>query len=180
MRTRQHRCGNPGPSSGRGHAIDAGVAGGIALGVVHCDQVQVSGVAPILIYLAERDEAVSIAGIGWWPQAARIERFVEEYGGVIPEGLLRTVVPAAPDAWITALKLYGSMSFGDVASAAIRYARQGFGVHSVTATFFTDYAEQCARWPSNRAVFHPAGRPLQEGERLVQTDLAASLQYMAD
>jgi len=41
-----------------GNAIDAGVADGIALGVVHCDQVQFSGVAPILIYLAERNEAV--------------------------------------------------------------------------------------------------------------------------
>ncbi len=44
-----------------GNAIDAGVAGGIALGVVHSDQVQFSGVAPMLIYLADRDETVSIA-----------------------------------------------------------------------------------------------------------------------
>ena len=41
-----------------GNAVDAGVAAGIALGVVHSDQVQFSGVAPMIIYLAERDEAV--------------------------------------------------------------------------------------------------------------------------
>ena len=56
-----------------GNAIDAGVAGGIALGVVHSDQVQFSGVAPMLIYLADRNETVSIAGLGWWPKALNIE-----------------------------------------------------------------------------------------------------------
>ena len=30
-------------------------------------------------------------------------------------GVLRTVVPAAPDAWITALARWGTMSFGEVA-----------------------------------------------------------------
>ena len=53
-----------------GNAIDAGVAAGIALSVVHSDQVQFSGVAPMLIYLAEQDEVVSIAGLGYWPKAA--------------------------------------------------------------------------------------------------------------
>ena len=57
-----------------GNAIDAGVAGGIALGVVHSDQVQFSGVAPMLIYLADRNETVSIAGLGWWPKALNIEQ----------------------------------------------------------------------------------------------------------
>ena len=41
------------------------------------------------------------------------------------EGVLRTVVPAAPDAWITALESYGTMSFGDCAAAAIRFASRG-------------------------------------------------------
>ena len=56
-----------------GNAVDAGVAAGIALGVVHSDQVQCSGVAPMIIYLAERDEAVVISGLGGWPRAARLE-----------------------------------------------------------------------------------------------------------
>src|SRR3546814_10109712 len=40
-----------------GNAVDAGVAGGIAPGVVHSDQVQVSGVAPIILYRAESRSA---------------------------------------------------------------------------------------------------------------------------
>src|SRR5437762_11765604 len=85
-----------------GNAIDAGVAAGIALGVLHSDQVQFSGVAPMVIYLGERDEVVTIAGLGGWPQAARLATLVGEHGGTVPAGILPTVVPAAPDASILA------------------------------------------------------------------------------
>ncbi len=163
-----------------GNAIDAGVAGGIALGVVHSDQVQFSGVAPMLIYLAERDEVVSIAGLGWWPKALNVERFIRDHNGTIPTGILRTVVPAAPDAWLLALERYGTMSFGEVAASAIRYAREGFAVHSVMATYLQDKAEDYRRWPQNTAIWHRNGAPLREGDRLVQADLARTIQFMAD
>jgi gamma-glutamyltranspeptidase/glutathione hydrolase len=163
-----------------GNAIDAGVAGGIALGVVHSDQVQFSGVAPMLIYLADRDETVSIAGLGWWPKALNVETFIRDHNGTIPMGLLRTVVPAAPDAWILALQRYGTMSFGEVAEAAIRYARDGFAVHTVMATFLQDKVEDYRRWPQNTAIYHRDGEPLREGDRLVQADLGRAIQFMAD
>lgn len=163
-----------------GNAIDAGVAGGIALGVVHSDQVQFSGVAPMLIHLADRNETVSIAGLGWWPKALDIESFIRDHNGTIPVGLQRTVVPAAPDAWILALQRYGTMSFGEVAASAIRYARDGFAVHAVMATFLQDKVEDYRRWPQNTAIWHRDGRPLVEGDRLVQADLGRTIQFMAD
>ncbi len=76
-----------------GNAIDAGVAGGIALGVLQSDIVNVAGVAPTLVYVAARDEVVSIAGLGTWPKAASAEFFRRNHDGLIPPGLLRTVVP---------------------------------------------------------------------------------------
>lgn len=163
-----------------GNAIDAGVAAGIALGVVHSDQVQFSGVAPMLIYLAEADKVVSIAGLGPWPRAASLGMFTRQHGGEIPLGLLRTVVPAAPDAWITALSSFGTMSFAEVAAPAIRYARDGFTVHPVMAKFIERYQENYRRWPSNAAIWLKDGKPPVVGDLLVQSDLAASLQYMAD
>ena len=51
---------------------------------------------------------------------------MKHHGGKIPQGILRTVVPAAPDAWITALERFGTMSFGEVAQSAIGFARDGF------------------------------------------------------
>lgn len=163
-----------------GNAVDAGVAAGIALGVVHSDQVNFAGVAPIIVHLAERDETVTISGVGWWPRAMRMPTFVEQHGGKIPDGLLRTVVPAAPDAWILALGRYGTMSFGDVASAAIRYARDGFTMHPVMAHYIAKNADNYRRWAQNAAIYLPGGRPPREGELFVQSDLARSIQFMVD
>ncbi|RYJ00460.1 MAG: gamma-glutamyltransferase family protein, partial [Acetobacteraceae bacterium] len=163
-----------------GNAVDAAVAAGIALGVLHADQVQFSGVAPMVIHLRETGETVSIAGLGWWPQAADVAYFEQNHGGTIPQGILRTVVPAAPDAWILALERYGTKSFGEVAQAAIRYARDGFCVHPVMAHFIATFAENYRRWPQNAAIFLPGGEPPKEGDLFVQADLARSLQYMVD
>tara|TARA_Y100000588_G_scaffold395207_1_gene521299 strand:- start:4607 stop:6280 length:1674 start_codon:yes stop_codon:yes gene_type:complete len=163
-----------------GNAVDAGVAAGIALGVVHSDQVQFSGVAPMLLYIKEHDKVISLAGLGYWPKAANIELFQKKFGGKIPLGIMRTVVPAAPDAWITALKNYGTMSFGEVAQTAIRYAREGFTVHPTMASFLHRYQENYRMWPSNEKIWLRNGNPLEEGDLLVQEDLATSLQYMAD
>src|SRR5690242_6102653 len=138
-----------------GNAIDAGVAAGIALGVVQSDLVNCAGVAPIMIYLAEQREVVTIAGLGWWPKALDPELFMREHGGKIPVGLLRTVVPAAPDAWITALRRYGTMSFGEVAAAATRLARDGFPMDPLMAASLEKPAERHATWPSSAAVYLP-------------------------
>ena len=50
-----------------GNAIDAGVAAGIALGVVHSDLVNVAGVAPIILYSAKTGQVETISGLGTWP-----------------------------------------------------------------------------------------------------------------
>ncbi len=163
-----------------GNAIDAGVAAVLALGVVHSDIVQFPGVAPIMIYLAESREVLTISGLGWWPKAATLEMFVEQHGGAIPSGLLRTVVPAAPDAWIRALGRYGTMSFGEVSRAAIRYAREGFSMYPLMAHYVSTHADAYRSWPTNAEIYLPQGRPPEVGELFVQSDLARSLQYMAD
>src|SRR5437870_10993236 len=59
-----------------GNAIDAGVAAGIALGVVQSDLVNCAGVAPIMIYHTASREVVTIAGLGPWPQALDPEFFM--------------------------------------------------------------------------------------------------------
>src|SRR5205085_1493806 len=78
-----------------GNAIDAGVAAGIALGILQIDLVDFAGVAPIMIYHAEKREVVTIAGLGTWPKALDPELFMREHGGKIPLGVLRTVGTAA-------------------------------------------------------------------------------------
>ena len=117
-----------------GNAIDAGVAAGIALGVVHSDLVNVGGVAPIILYSAKTGQVETISGLGTWPAAMTPDLFQREHDGHIPVGLLRTVAPAAPDAWITALERHGTMTFGEVAEASIRLARDGFVMYPLMAS----------------------------------------------
>ncbi len=163
-----------------GNAIDAGVAAGLALGVVQSDLVNVAGVAPIILYLAETQEVVTISGLGCWPKAASAEVFRARHGGSVPAGILRTVVPAAPDAWITALRRYGSMRFGEVAGPAIALARDGFAMYPLMASLIADHAVDYKRWPANAEIYLPGGAPPAVGDLFVQADLARSLQYMAD
>ncbi|HEX2114315.1 MAG TPA: gamma-glutamyltransferase family protein, partial [Alphaproteobacteria bacterium] len=163
-----------------GNAVDAGCAAGIALGVVQPDIVNVAGVAPIILYLAERDEVLTVSGLGTWPKAATAAYFRERHGGKIPSGILRTVVPAAPDAWITALARFGTMSFADVAADAIRLARDGFATHPLMADLIAQHADEYARDAAAAKVFLAKGRAPKVGEVFVQADLGRTLQHMAD
>ena len=163
-----------------GNAVDAGVAAGMCLQVLQSDLVNFAGVAPIMLWLAERREVVNIDGLGVWPRAARIDVFHSRYGGRMPPGLLRAVVPAAPDAWITALEKFGTMSFGEVAGAAIRFAREGFPMYSMMHEYIRDNEEAYRRWPANAAIYLPGGKPPAVNSVFVQTDLADTIQYMVD
>jgi gamma-glutamyltranspeptidase/glutathione hydrolase len=162
-----------------GNATDAGCAAGLALGVLHPDLVSIAGVAPILLR-SRTGEVESIAGVGPWPRATPADHFRTHYGGRMPPGMLRTVVPAAPCAWITALQRHGTMDFATVAEHAIRFAREGFSVYPLLAQNIAAHAEDYARWPSNAAIFLPGGAPPAADSLFVQTDLAATLAFMAD
>jgi len=163
-----------------GNAVDAGVAGGITLGVVQSEYVCFGGVAPLMIYWAETDEVISISGLGTWPALTDVDLFRRKYGGAMPPGLLRTIVPAAPDSWITALELYGTFSFGQCAAEAVRFAREGFPVTALMADIIADHADDYRRWPQNAAIYLPGGQPPKAGDILVQTDLANTISYMID
>src|SRR3954463_9983771 len=163
-----------------GNAIDAGVAAGIALGVVQPEYVNFAGVAPIIIYSAAENRLVTIAGLGGWPKALERDFFQQHHGGKIPKGVLRTVVPAAPDAWITALERFGTMSFGEVAQSAIGFARDGFPVYPLMSEIITEHEAEYRMFPSNVALYLPQNRPPRTGEVFVQKSLGATIQYMAD
>ena len=144
-----------------GNAIDAGVAAGIALGVVQPEYVNFAGVAPIIIYSADENRVITISGLGGWPKALERDYFQKHHGGKIPKGVLRTVVPAAPDAWITALAQWGTMSFGEVAASAIDFARDGFPVYPLMSEIITEHEAEYREFPSNVALYLPHGRPPQ-------------------
>jgi gamma-glutamyltranspeptidase/glutathione hydrolase len=161
-----------------GNAVDAGVAAGLCLGVLYPDMVSIAGVAPIIFYHAGRQEVSTISGLGRWPRGASAEYFQEHCGGKIPPGILRTVVPAAPDAWITALEVYGTMRFGDVAAGAIALCEDGYPAHHLMCEIIAEHAQEYAEWESSAAIFLARGRPPRPGEIFYQKDLGRTLRLM--
>lgn len=163
-----------------GTAIDAGVAGGLASNVVQADMCNLGGVAPILLKRADEATVWSISGVGPWGREATLSRFLERYGEDIPLGSGACVVPAALDAWITALARFGTMSFGALAAPAIDYASVGFPLDHRTAVALGIMGRSFVAWESSRDIYWWRGREPKTGEILVQRDLAKSLQTLAD
>jgi len=65
-----------------GNAIDAGVAAGIAIGVLQTEKVNFGGVAPQIIYTAKDRKVNCIDGLGVWPRAITPDYFMKKYGGI--------------------------------------------------------------------------------------------------
>ena len=158
-----------------GNAIDAGVAGG------HRARGRAARIREFRRRRADHDLFGRRGPPRHHPGPRRLaegdrprDYFQTHHGGKIPQGVLRTVVPAAPDAWITALERYGTMSFGEVAQSAIGFARDGFPVYPLMAEIITEHEAEYRAFPSNVALYLPHGRPPRPGEVFVQTALAAT------
>ena len=165
-----------------GNAIDAGVAAGLCINVVQPQLAMFGGVAPIVIKPA-RGEPVQISGLGRWPRAASLERYLAEYGGAMPGGLGRTVTPAAPDAWLTALAEYGTVSLELALAPALELAEEGFPLGPELHRGLTQAVKPGGtidRWPSSAEAFLQAGRVPEPGEIFRQPLLARTFRRLLD
>ena len=168
-----------------GNATDAGVAAGIVINVVLPQYTSFGGVAPIIIHDAQKQDTVEISGLGRWPAAASIDYFNQNCGGEIPVGVLRTVTPAAADGWLTALKIYGTMTFEQVVTPALELAEGGFPIPATlhraligAGGGLEHYDGDNQKWQSTRDVFFPDGKVLETGALLVQKELAGTFRRL--
>jgi len=91
-------------------------------------------------------------------------------------------VPGTVAGLALAQQKYGSgkLSLADLIAPAIDLARKGFPVEDDTADSLPNARERLARWPSAARIFlKDGGQPLQERDRLIQFDLADTLQAIA-
>ena len=149
-----------------GNAIDAGVAAGFCEQVVEPHQNGAGGEAPILIYSAKHRKAFAINGHGTAPRRATIAWFRERGIDLIPgNGFLPATAPAAFDAWVTALREFGTMSLRQVLSPAIELAQYGFPMYRHLHVLISEKeAGFRSDWPSSAKVFLPGGRVPEVGE----------------
>ena len=161
-----------------GNAIDAGVAAGICIDVLLPDLCNFGGVAPIIVFHKESGDLVSISGLGKWGRSTNRERFVVEENGDIPNGVKRSIVPGAPDAWLTALGRYGTLTFAEVVQPAIELADGGFVVYPSLARNLGQAVDNLASWQSSADIFLRDGGAVQAGQILQQRDLARTFKRM--
>lgn len=88
-------------------------------------------------------------------------------------------VPGAVDGWRLAHERHGRLPWEELFEDAVYYARNGVPVSRSLADWLVDDLEELQGFPTTASLFVPHGRAPREGERLVQADLATSLEAVA-
>jgi gamma-glutamyltranspeptidase / glutathione hydrolase len=95
------------------------------------------------------------------------------------QGVLAITVPGAVDGWFALHHRFGRLDMTRIARDAIHYARDGFQVTPFTAGAIRANAPLLAKLGSAADVFLPGGNVPSPGGKLVQSDLARSLEEIA-
>ncbi len=163
-----------------GNAIDAAVAVGFALAVVHPQAGNLGGGGFMLIHMADgathfidyREKA---------PAAATANMYLDGQGNVIPDasvvGYKSIAVPGSVAGLADAEKKYGKLTLARVLAPAIRLARDGYTLAYEDAEDLRD--EDLAKFTESRRIFQRGGDYYKPGEILRQPELARTLEQIA-
>jgi gamma-glutamyltranspeptidase / glutathione hydrolase len=170
-----------------GNAVDAAVATGFAMAVTYPRAGNIGGGGFMVIHSEDRHEDVAIDYRETAPAATTPEIFLGADGkpdiAKSRDSALGIGVPATVAGLAVALDKYGSGNFtlADLVKPAIALAKDGTDITDDLADTLPDWHRRLARWPSSAKIFSRAdGTSLREGDRLVQTDLAATLSAIAE
>jgi len=166
-----------------GNAVDAAVAVGYALAVTNpcCGNLGGGGFATIRLadgrsmFVNFREKA---------PLAATPTMYLDDKGEIIEDASLKgyraVAVPGSVLGLDTMLAKYGSMTRAQVMAPAIMLAEDGFVLTQGDAAIIAGSFEAFADQSNAAAIFMRGGKPLKAGDRLVQSDLAATLKLIAE
>ena len=169
-----------------GNAVDAAVAVGFALAVTYPRAGNIGGGGFMVIHLAKDNRDIAIDYRETAPAAANATMFLDAQGKRDPKKSRDSGSAVGVPGTVAGLALahakYGSGKFtlAELIAPAIDLAQKGFPVEDDLADSLPRATKRLARWPASAAIFLNGGRPLQEGDRLIQLDLADTLQRIAD
>jgi gamma-glutamyltranspeptidase/glutathione hydrolase len=169
-----------------GNAVDAAVAVALTLAVTLPKAGNLGGGGFMLIHLAQPRRDIVIDYRETAPAATTSTVFLDDKGDAVAAKSRNTGlgvgVPGTVAGLVYALGKYGSgkFSLGDLARPAIKFARDGVIVDDDLALSLPFAAARLARWPDSAKIFlHRDLTPLAPGEKLVQSDLADTLEEIA-
>lgn len=166
-----------------GNAIDAAVATGLALAVVHPGAGNLGGGGFMLVRTAS-GETIALDFREVAPRAAHARMFLDAQGSYLKdsnhEGYRAIGVPGTVAGFDLALRRAGSRSWRVVTGPAIRLADRGFPLPWSLARDFLSFTNDWARYPASARVFlRPDGSPYEPGDLWRQPDLARTLRRLA-
>jgi gamma-glutamyltranspeptidase/glutathione hydrolase len=175
-----------------GNAFDAAVAATLAEGLLNPHMHTFGGEVSGLIYSAKEKKVFSLNGDTVAPRAATIEWFKQQSISLIPfSGVLAAGPCAAPDALLTTLERFGTMSFTQVVEPALELAEGGFPMHKALrgpapAYLLSDFSVAGnanhfrKAWPSSAKLYLPDGRLPEVGEVFRNPDLGRTLRRLIE
>lgn len=165
-----------------GNAIDAAVATAFALAVTLPRAGNIGGDGFMLIHLAAEQRTVAIDYRSMAPALATLDKYLDAEGKLQgnQSGILAAGVPGTVAGLAMAHKNHGKLPWRDLLKPAIALARDGF-VLSHDEAFALDWGKQrlALSKPGASIFLRADGSALRAGERLVQRDLAWSLEQIA-
>jgi len=164
-----------------GNAVDAAVAVGFALAVVHPEAGNIGGGGYMVIRLGGVVTTLDYRETA--PEGARRDMFLDSLGAVTEAGVtghLAAGVPGSVAGMVEAHRRYGALPLPDVLAPAVALARDGFEIDGYRARSLARAATRLAQFEGSRAQFLPNGAAPPEGSRFTQPDLARTLQAIAD
>ena len=165
-----------------GSAVDAAIATSAALSVLYPHMTGLGGDAFWLIHDAKTSVVKYLNGGGRAAAAANIHWFREHGHTEIPfRGILPATVttPGAVASWCAAHAAHGRLPLARNLETAIGYARDGFPVTARLAGWIAETAPDLVPHPEASAIFIPGGGLPRPGSKLVNADLARTLEAVA-
>ncbi|MCW9687275.1 gamma-glutamyltransferase [Proteus terrae] len=167
-----------------GNAIDAAVAVGYAQAVVNACCGNIGGGGFMTIHLADGTNTF-INFRETAPSSASKNMYLDKDGNLIKDaslyGYLASGVPGTVKGLNSALEKYGTLSRQEVMAPAIKLAREGYILTRADTDVLETTTERFKQDPESAKIFlKPDGTPWQPGDRLIQTDLANTLELIAN
>ena len=166
-----------------GNAVDAAVTTGFALAVTYPRAGNIGGGGFMVIHLNRNKQSVAIDYRETAPAAITRDSFLNERGEADPQKSIASGLAVGVPGTVAGLALahrkYGSGRFtlAQLIAPSVALARDGFVIEGDLADTFHTARPLFARWPSSAKVFlKPDGQTYGRGERLIQTDLANTLE----
>ncbi len=162
-----------------GNAVDAAVAVGFALAVVHPEAGNIGGGGFMIIRPREgKVQALDYREIAPGLATRDMYRSAGEDGSVT--GHLSAGVPGAVAGLTEAHRRYGRLPLAAVIQPAIRLALEGFTVDDYRSRSIGEDSARLVLFPASRTTFLPADRPPQPGSTFRQPELGATLEAIHD